>query len=100
MIAAYLASWRGHPVFNILFVCAMAFSWAIYALLHLKGIPWGSQQANIFVFVIAALCFVFIFVLPRYAFRPVAVHYFIMVGTLLPSLANGQELMRQSGLFN
>lgn len=100
MIAPYLASWRSHPLFNTLFVCAMTFCWGIYAFLHLKNIPWGSQQTNVFVFVIAALCFIFIFVLPRYSFRPVAVHYCIMVGTLLPSLANGQELMRQSGIFN
>ena len=99
MIAPYLASWRSHPAFNMLFVGAMAVSWAIYAFLHVMGIPLESQQANIFVFFIAALCFVFIVVLPRYSFRLVAVHHFIMVATLLPSLTNGKELLRLSGIF-
>ena len=100
MIAAYLESWRNQPRFNVLFLCAMVLAWCIYALIWLTGIAWGSQAANILVFVVAAICFIFIFVLPKYSFRVVAVHYFIMVATLIPSLANGQELMRQSGYFS
>lgn len=100
MIAAYLESWRNQPRFNVLFHCAMVLAWCIYALIWLTGIAWGSQAANILVFVVAAICFIFIFVLPKYSFRVVAVHYFIMVATLIPSLANGQELMRQSGYFS
>ena len=41
----------------------------------------------------------FIFVNPRSGFKPTAVHYAIMAATLLPSLPNGQEIIRQSGLF-
>lgn len=78
----------------------MALAWGVYALIGLTGIAWGSQAANILVFTIAAICFIFIFVLPKYSFRIVAIHYFIMVVTLLPSLANGQELLRQSGYFS
>lgn len=100
MIAAYLESWRNQPRFNMLFLCAMVLAWCIYAMIWLTGIAWGSQEANILVFVIAAICFIFIFVLPKYSFRIVAVHYFIMVATLVPSLANGQELMRQSSYFS
>lgn len=78
----------------------MALAWGVYALIGLADIAWGSQAANILVFAIAAICFIFIFVLPKYSFRIVAIHYFIMIVTLLPSLANGQELMRQSGYFS
>ena len=78
----------------------MVLAWGVYVFIGLTGIAWGSQAANILVFTIAAICFIFIFVLPKYSFRIVAIHYFIMVVTLLPSLANGQELMRQSGYFS
>ena len=100
MFADYLECWRKQPRFNALFLCAMALAWGVYALIWLTGIAWGSQAANILVFAIAAICFIFIFVLPKYSCRIVAIHYFIMVVTLLPSLANGQELLRQSGYFS
>lgn len=100
MIAEYLECWRKQPRFNTFFLCAMALAWGVYALIGLVDIAWGSQAANILVFAIAAICFIFIFVLPKYSFRIVAIHYFIMIVTLLPSLANGQELMRQSGYFS
>ena len=100
MFADYLECWRKQPRFNAFFLCAMALAWGVYALIWLTGIAWGSQAANILVFAIAAICFIFIFVLPKYSFRIVAIHHFIMVVTLLPSLANGQELLRQSGYFS
>ena len=99
MFTAYRQSWRTHPGFNILFVCAMAAAWGIYAVLYAAALPWASQQANVLVFVVAALCLIFIFVTPRYGFKPTAVHYAIMAATLLPSLPNGQEIIRQSGLL-
>ena len=99
MFLAYRQSWRTHPGFNILFLCAMAAAWGIYALLYTAALPWGSNQTNVLVFVVAALCLIFIFGTPRYGFKPTAVHYAIMAITLLPSLPNGQEIIRQSGLF-
>ena len=39
----------------------MALAWGVYALIWLTGIAWGSQAANILVFAIAAICFIFIF---------------------------------------
>ena len=102
MFLAYRQSWRTHPGFNILFLCAMAAAWGIFNCL-LDGVqttlPWGSNQANVLVFVVAALCLIFIFGTPRYGFKPTAVHYAIMAVTLLPSLPNGQEIIRQSGIF-
>ena len=99
MLATYRQSWHAHPGFNILFLCAMAAAWGIYALLHTAALPWGSNQANVLVFVVAALCLMFIFVTPQCGFKPTAVHYAIMAVTLLPSLPNGQEIIRQSGIF-
>ena len=51
MFLAYRQSWRTHPGFNILFLCAMAAAWGIYALLYTAALPWGSNQANVLVFV-------------------------------------------------
>ena len=73
MFATYRQSWHTHPGFNILFLCAMATAWGIYALLYTAALPWGSNQANVLVFVVAALCLIFIFGTPRYGFKPTAV---------------------------
>jgi hypothetical protein len=100
MPGAYGASWRAHPAYNMCFLCAMAAAWGMYALIYLAGIPRASQQANVLVFAIAGLCFIFIFVLPRYGLKPTVVHYAVMAVTLIPSLANGQELVRQSGFLD
>ena len=59
-----------------------------------------SQQANVLVFAIARQCFIFNFVLPRYGLKPTVVRYAVMAVTLIPSLANGQELVRQSGFLD
>lgn len=99
MLTAYRQSWRAHPGFNIFFACAMLAAWGMYALLYVTALPLGSNQANVLVFVAAALCMLFIFVTPRYGFKPTVTHYAIMAATLLPSLPNGQEIIRQSGLF-
>ena len=77
----------------------MLAAWGMYALLYVTALPLGSNQANVLVFVAAALCMLFIFVTPRYGFKPTVTHYAIMAATLLPSLPNGQEIIRQSGLF-
>ena len=46
MLTPYRQSWRTHPGFNILFVCAMLAAWGMYALLYATDLPWGSNQAN------------------------------------------------------
>ena len=99
MMEAYRQSWRVHPWFNAFFLCAMSAAWSLYVLLYMAGIPWATQQANVLVFAIAALCLICMFVLPRYGFRLTLTHYVIMAATLLPALPNGQEIIRQSGFL-
>ena len=40
MLTAYRQSWRAHPGFNILFVCAMLAAWGMYALLYAAALHW------------------------------------------------------------
>lgn len=95
----YAESWKNHPAMNVTFLLVLAICWGLYALVVYYDMPYGSNGVNSIVFAISVLCLLFPLFQNVKKFTLCFIHYLLIIVTLIPALANGTHMLKESGLF-
>lgn len=99
MFVQYAKSWKEHPLMNALFLLALGICWTLYGIVVYYGLPYGSNDVNSIVFAVSVLCLIFPLFQHKKRFMLCLVHYILIIATLIPALANGTHMLKESGNF-